>query len=227
MEEIKLFSIPIYKFKYSEHIEFKESITSFLDNNNTWQRIHSLATHVDFTNSNLHKMDMFSPINNFIQKNLELVMEDLGFQPNVQVTGMWGTRHRNDQYHHRHSHGNSFLAGIYYLNGTSKNDGTTFFSPHNSHSQIIPAIKTVHKMQNSWYNPFQEGTLLIFPSWLEHSTTPNKIEITKSIRHILSFNSMPLGPTNTDIFDRYNYQDISNAKMINTIFDDFKDIGSV
>ncbi|CAK0772710.1 hypothetical protein CCP3SC1AL1_620010 [Gammaproteobacteria bacterium] len=223
MEEIKLFSIPIYKFKYSDHIEFKESVTPFLENEDTWKRVNSLATHIDFTNSNLHKMDAFSPIKNFIQTNIELVMEDLGFQPNIQITGMWGTRHRNAQYHHRHNHGNSFLAGIYYLNGNN-NSGTTFFSPHNSHSQIIPAVKTVHKMQNSWVNPFQEGTLIIFPSWLEHSTQPNT---SKSIRHILSFNTMPLGPTNTDIFDRYNFQDISNVKMVESIFDDFKDTRSI
>ncbi|CAK0772720.1 hypothetical protein CCP3SC1AL1_620011 [Gammaproteobacteria bacterium] len=147
MEEIKLFSIPIYKFKYSDHIEFKESVTPFLENEDTWKRVNSLATHIDFTNSNLHKMDAFSPIKNFIQTNIELVMEDLGFQPNIQITGMWGTRHRNAQYHHRHNHGNSFLAGIYYLNGNN-NSGTTFFSPHNSHSQIIPPVNPTKILVN-------------------------------------------------------------------------------
>jgi len=214
MEEIQLFSIPLYKFKYEGHTEFKESVMPYLENEDTWKDSFSPKSHIHFTTPNLHKLDMFSPIQQFMQTNLELVMENLGYEPKIQMTGMWGTRHLADQYHHRHNHGNSFLAGIYYLNGNQKSSGTTFYNVHRSYTQIIPAVKTVRKMRHDWNHPFEEGTLLIFPSWLEHATSPNNFKISNSIRHILSFNSMPLGPSNTDAFDRYNYQDISNAKMI-------------
>jgi len=214
MEEIKLFSIPLYKFKYAEHDSFKQAVMPYLENEEAWKDSINPRSHLHFTNSNLHKENIFSPIQSFIQKNLELVMEDLGFEPRIQMTGMWATRHLADQYHHRHNHGNSFLAGIYYLNGTERSSGTTFFNVHRSYTQIIPAVKTVRKMQHDWFHEFEQGTLLIFPAWLEHSTSPNNLKKSNSVRHILSFNSMPIGPTNTDAFDRYNYQDISNAEMI-------------
>jgi uncharacterized protein (TIGR02466 family) len=214
MEEIQLFSIPLYKFKYPDHDNFKTAVMPYLEDEKSWKDSFTPRSHIHFTNSNLHKMSMFAPIQNFIQTNLELVMENLGFEPKIQMTGMWGTRHLADQYHHRHNHGNSFLAGIYYLNGNGKNSGTTFYNVHRSFTQIIPAVKTFRKMRHEWNHPFEEGTLLIFPSWLEHSTSPNNLKITNSVRHILSFNSMPLGPTNTDAFDRFDYRDVSNSEMI-------------
>ena len=214
MEELKLFSIPVFRFKYPSHTDFKASIMPYLWDDEVWKGAGPPNSHVEFTTPNLHKMEMFNPIKMFIQQSLEEVMENLGFEPQIQLTGMWGTRHRSNQYHHRHNHANSFLAGVYYLSGTPENSGTIFYNVHKHYTQIIPAIKTRQRLRNDWVHPFEEGTLIIFPSWLEHSTHVNNLTKTNSIRHILSFNAMPLGKTTADVFDRFNFQDVSNAEMI-------------
>ena len=50
----------------------------------------------------------------------------------------------------------------------------------------------------------------------KHRVAPNRLDVSGSVRHVLAFNSMPVGMTTSDEFDRYNYQDISAAEMITT-----------
>lgn len=213
MEHINLFSVPVYKFRFAEHETCKSKIMDYLNNEEVYK--DNSRGHIDFTGPNLHKLAQFAEFKNFVMNSLSQVMLNLGYVPEIQLTGLWATRHREHGFHHRHSHGNSFLAGVYYLNGTDYNSGTTFFS-NNRNNQIVPARlpKTNLKIRQSWSSKFEEGTLLIFPSWLEHETNINRIEKTNSVRHILSFNAMPLGKTNSDEFDRFNYLDVSDADMI-------------
>lgn len=213
MEQINLFSIPLYKFKFAEHDVHKPKIMEYLSNEEVYKA--NSRRHLDFSSPNLHKEPVFAEFTNFVMNSLNETMTNLGFVPSIQLTGIWATRHRENGYHHRHTHGNSFLAGVYYLNGTADNSGTTFFNT-NKYNQIIPARQpgSSLRIRNSWASKFEEGTLLIFPSWLEHETNVNRLGTTNAIRHILSFNAMPLGKTTGDEFDRFNYQDVSNADMI-------------
>ena len=213
MEHINLFSVPVYKFRFTEHEIYKNKMMNYLNNDQVYK--DNSRGHIEFTGPNLHKLPEFEEFKSFLMSNLSHVMANLGYVPSLQLTGLWATRHRDNGFHHRHSHGNSFLAGVYYLNGTENNSGTTFFS-NNKNNQIVPARlpKTNLKIRQSWTSKFEEGTLLIFPSWLEHETGVNRMENTNSIRHILSFNAMPLGKTNSDEFDRFNYLDASDAEMI-------------
>jgi uncharacterized protein (TIGR02466 family) len=215
MEQINLFSVPLYKFKFAEHELHKPKMMEYLNNEDVYK--DNSRGHLDFSSPNLHKLPEFEEFTKFSQDSLNEAMTALGYIPSIQLTGLWATRHRENLYHHRHSHGNSFLAGVYYLNGTTRNSGTTFFGNNRFH-QIVPARlpKTNLRIATRWSSGFEEGTLLIFPAWLEHETGVNRLNNTNSIRHILSFNSMPVGKSNTDEFDRYNYQDISEADMISS-----------
>jgi uncharacterized protein (TIGR02466 family) len=224
MECIELFSIPLYKFKFENHKEHKDSFMKYLDNDEIYRKNTRPGSALNFTSPNLHKEDAFKPFVDFSISSLESVMDDLGFLPNIQMTSMWATKHINQGFHHRHTHGNSFLAGVYYLHGTENNSGTTFYNTHKYSSYIIPAKKpeTHMKMHSSHATKFEEGCLYIFPSWLEHSTGMNNLAMTNAVRHILSFNTMPLGKTNHDEFDRYYYQEASTENMITYREDRFK-----
>ena len=59
--------------------------------------------------------------------------------------------------------------------------------------------------------PFEEGSLLMFPGWLEHTTDRNRNE---DPRTVIAFNVMPVGKTNVDPYDRYNYQSVEEAEMV-------------
>jgi uncharacterized protein (TIGR02466 family) len=219
MEQFNLFSTPIFKFKYDMNAELKSSVIPYLDDDSVFKENTVPGSHLHLTGPNLHKIEQFKTFKSFVQNSLEQTMQALGFEPNIQLTGLWATKHTELGAHHRHAHSNSFLAGVYYLSGYQEGlqpvPGTRFFNPNRSHCQIMPA-RTSNKqlMMMSEYNvPFVEGTLVVFPAWIEHTTMPNRTGIE---RYILGVNAMPLGLTNHDQYDRFNYQDISNADLISS-----------
>jgi len=210
-----LFSIPLYRFNFSEHTNFKAAAMNLFKDNSIFNR-NTRSQRLHFTHPNLHRLEIFKEFTDFCQASLERVMDDMGFLPNIQITSMWGTRHPQGGYHHRHGHGNTFLAGVYYLHGTKENSGTIFFNDRYYHQMIQPALSGKRLRINSSFNTkFEEGTMYIFPSYLQHQTNVNDIVQTNSERYILGFNSMPVGKTNQDEFDRFNYQSVDNVDMIN------------
>lgn len=212
MECIELFSLPIYKFKFEGHTKNVSRALQYLTDGDNYKDFTSRKT-LMFTSPDLHKIDQFKPYHEFFKTSLEHVMEDLGFEPRIELTGMWATLHSQQGFHHRHTHGNSFLAGVFYLSGNETCSGTTFYNDRNEHNIIIPKrLKDKpRKIKNHFTTTFEEGVLYIFPAWLSHNTSHNTAGIN---RMILSFNAMPVGPTNQDPFDRYNYQSVDGVELV-------------
>lgn len=211
MQTRMLFGIPVFRRKFERHEELKAQTLEFFKDKENFRSATSRDTLL-FTDANLHRLDLFKPYADFIVESLKIVMDATGFEPSIALTGLWGTVHPEGGFHHRHTHYNSFLAGVYYLDGTPQSSGTSFFNPMQYHNIIVPKFKD-RRMHNAFSTvtmPFEEGTLIIFPAWLSHNTSFNNINRTNAYRKILSFNSMPVGTTNCDIYDRYTYSDVSN-----------------
>lgn len=221
MQARQLFGIPIFRRKFDRHAELKErTLEYFKDKENFRQYSH--RPNLLFTSANLHREELFKPYTDFILDSLRIALDAIGYEPNIALTGLWGTVHPNRGYHHRHTHYNSFFAGVYYLDGGPNTTGTTFFNPITSQNIIVPKLKDGRLLRgfSEITVPFEEGTLVIFPAWLPHNTATNNIERTHSYRKILSFNSMPVGPTNCDIYDRYNYGDVSDDTTLPSVVSD-------
>lgn len=208
----ELFATPIYEKYYGKHEEFKHTVINYLKDDTIYNRNTHRQT-LKFTHPNLHKEPLFKPIVEFLHETISEVFIDLGFVPNFELTGLWATRQSvSGGYHHRHIHHNSFISGVYYLNGSENTIGTTFFS--SSIEEVIrPAVldESSMKIRYNHTTTFEEGKAVVFPAILQHSTGFNPAD---SDRIILSYNCMPIGKTNTDPFERYNYQSIENADVI-------------
>lgn len=216
MEQIDLFTIPIFKFKFDKHAELREEFLSFIKRREALVNNTRRST-LMFTDPNLHKEPIFKPYVEFAEQCVAEVMDKIGWNPSFEFTGMWGTHQQNGGYHHRHLHSNAILAGVYYLEGNLSTPGTTFFNPQQYFNVINPPsngkpllFKNAHTLK------FEEGTQYIFPAWLTHNTNVNNTDVTNSFRSILSFNVMPLGKTNTDEFDRYHFSSVSDKDMISS-----------
>lgn len=215
MQYRELFGVPMYRAKFDQHEELKASFLEFLKDEELYKR-NTTRQSLQFTHPNLHKEKLFSPFVDFVNSTLALAFEDMGYIPSFELTGLWSTKHPTGGYHHYHTHHNSFLAGVYYLDGDETSAGTSFENPCKLHNIIHPAKipNSIKKPSDNYISPFEEGTLIIFPAWLSHSTAVNS---SNNERVILSFNSMPVGMTTNDEFDRYNYQSIKEAEMINFV----------
>jgi uncharacterized protein (TIGR02466 family) len=215
MEHIPIFSVPIFKFNFNEHLEYKDKFVSYFNIKENTDKNSRPKFKTKFTGPDLHKTELFNPLFTFFKQSLEQSMITLGYRPDYVITSMWGTEHLEFGGHHRHPHSNSFLSGVYYLNGSESHSGTIFHSPY-KYQQITPAQLSKKLIKSECVTEFQEGTLYIFPSWLEHST---RINYLKESRHIIAFNSMPVGKTNVDEYDRYYYSDISDEEFNNDMVD--------
>lgn len=99
------------------------------------------------------------------------------------ITQSWANYTKPGQFHHEHSHPNSFLSGVLYINADAS-DKITFYKP--GYHQI--ELKTEnYNMYNSWtwWLPAGTGKIIMFPSSLRHSVTATE---NQTVRESLAFN---------------------------------------
>jgi uncharacterized protein (TIGR02466 family) len=104
------------------------------------------------------------------------------------VTGCWANVSAPGASHPVHHHPNNFLSGVYYLQVGPGGDTINFHDPRPQTGIIRPPVTEL-----SAHNTDQvvvrvtNGTLLVFPAYLEHSVDPNR---SPDVRISVSFNAM-------------------------------------
>jgi hypothetical protein len=198
-----MFLTPVYVFSFADHEKMKPFAMEYLQNEEVYKDYS--GNHINLTAANLYKEQIFRPFYYFMHECIQYAMDDLGYVPDHSITAMWATKQEPGMYHHPHKHGNTFLAGTYYLNGSENTFGTTFFNPDNL-LQISPNInfEKPARLNARFSTPFVEGDFVVFPAWTLHGTNPN---LGPETRYTIGVNSMPVGKTVDEPYDRFNYPD--------------------
>lgn len=105
-----------------------------------------------------------------------------------EITGCWATVLAQGAAHKAHRHPNNFLSGVYYVRTEPGADRINFHDPRPQAAVIRPpVVELTAENTDQVVVGVRSGTLLIFPSWLEHSVdaNPNPAE-----RISVSFNVM-------------------------------------
>jgi len=116
------------------------------------------------------------------------------------ITNSWATKNETSVEHYRHIHPNSIFSGVFYFQAEENASPMTvhYKSPifknfaleyHYSGYSIFNS--------NDWSFPVRTGTLIIFPSWLEHGSLKNESTVP---RQLIGFNSFVRGK-----FGDFNY----------------------
>ena len=140
----------------------------------------------------LHKDKNWKFLVEYIEKNLEEVKKNVGFEnlEKLKVSLMWINKSETLEWHHKHVHPWSVISGIIYIQGLS---GKTWFSRESEYACSFPALLPIaedEKKHNIYKHEFKEKTMILFPSNLEHSVDEN---FEKLSRRTISFNSFPSG----------------------------------
>ncbi len=220
MKEVDVFKIPVLKFKYDEAEKYKSEWVEYLDNYDKYSNFKD-SPNLKMTEPTLHKDKIFNPLRAFMTQCLYQYIRHCNMNLDIGITSMWGTKQPDDGYHHSHTHGNTFAVGVYYLHTDSeKAPGTRFNNVLNDflliRSSMIPEVTDSMRKNNktSMYSayhelPFEEGTLVLFPGWLRHDTT----QFSGKNRYVISLNSMPIGMTDQEPYDRYNFPNPKDMKL--------------
>ena len=185
------FSTPVWVNKINNHeninLELKNFIYKEKENNpegtkksnvNGWH-----SDDFDLKNENLR---------NFISeisKNIGGAINDMGWDIEsqiVKITNMWSIVNTKHAFNEKHHHGNSGLSAAYYVKAEKNAGDIVFFDPRQANVFHHPASKQVNDMNAQVRSITPEaGTLVLFPSYLEHKVNPN---LSESERIVISFN---------------------------------------
>ena len=106
----------------------------------------------------------------------------------LEITGCWATVLAPRASHKLHSHPNNFLSGVYYVRTGEGADTINFHDPRRQASVIRPpVVELTAQNTDQVVVRVSDGTLLLFPSYLEHSVDANRSD---GERISISFNLM-------------------------------------
>ena len=105
-----------------------------------------------------------------------------------EMTGCWANVLAKGAAHKAHSHPNNFLSGVYYVRTHPGTDTLNFHDPRNQAGVIRPpVVELTAENTDQVVVRVNNGTLLVFPSYLQHSVDANASD---EERISISFNIM-------------------------------------
>lgn len=207
MKEICLFTENIYEFEFQDHFKYQNSLVQTIKSGKIDNILnHKMKNKLVYSRPDLHTLPEFKSVTDFMEQCVKDTMYAMGYVPNIKINSMWSTYQKQNQFHHYHTHVNTFLAAVYYL--YCKNPrlakGTIFHNTnYPKYSSITPKLhrKTNRLTKSKYELDFIPGRIYVFPACIPHMTAPNEDEE----RIIIGMNTMPLGVADDDQFDKYEY----------------------
>ena len=192
---IPLFSVPIlYQADSGRRLTAKE--LDILDN------IELQESNNNFS-SNKHILELpgLEDLKSFCQTCIDTYATELcKVSDKFYLTNSWTTLNKQGVDHPKHTHPNSIISGVFYFEADPSTAPATF---HYKSPIFKDFALEYHYTDytifntNNWSFPVQTGTVLLFPSWLEHGSLAN--ELTTN-RRLIGFNSFVKGK-----FGDFNY----------------------
>jgi uncharacterized protein (TIGR02466 family) len=137
----------------------------------------------------LHGREEFEPLAACVGNAARSILRFLriGYEA-CEITGCWATVLTKGAAHKSHSHPNNFLSGVYYVRTRPSSDAINFHDPR-TQARVIrpPVVELTAENTDQVVVRVTNGTLIMFPSYLEHSVDANPDE---EERISVSFNVM-------------------------------------
>ena len=185
------FSTPIWVSKIENHENLNVDMLSYiadLQKKDPQGIIKSNFNGWHSNNFNL-KEDMPAKFISSISKNINTAMNDMGWDLKsqfIKITNMWSIINEEGAFNQKHHHSNSDISAAYYVSAHDECGDIVFYDPRPARVYKNPIAKSVNKL-NATINSVkpQNGLLVLFPSYLEHSVNPN---LSNKKRVVISFN---------------------------------------
>ena len=162
------------------------NIKSYQYKLNNWdnkkQKLNEIIEKIDFyqdKNSNL--LTDYGSNNNYEADVIQILKEDIikfFIEANLYnpfVSSLWFQQYNNEQCHLTHNHGALGYSSVLYINYDAK---------HHTATRFLSPFYSVTGETITYVPEVEEGTLLVFPSMINHYTLPNQSQKTRTILSI-------------------------------------------
>lgn len=194
-EMMNMFAVPLYRASLGRTFS-KTEMQFFHD---SLQGAVPAISNQSSVNKRVLSSPLMKDIRHVIEGHLAQYLQTVfntSNQVQLQITQSWLTLAGKGQSHHVHTHPNSVVSGVLYIN-LAPQDGINFYRNEDN------IWYELTKQQDTYYNAFQYfvqssvGDLLLFPSNVRHGVR----EVTSNIQRIsLSFNTFFSGQLGRDEF---------------------------
>ncbi|MBI91029.1 MAG: hypothetical protein CMQ48_03790 [Gammaproteobacteria bacterium] len=202
-EMINLFAVPVAKSPIGRN--YTDSELKYIESQ--LERPSKAIDNHASPNKNVLAHDELKDLQTIIQQHLDNYFKAVYNTSNnvaLQITQSWLTLSRKGESHHSHTHPNSVVSGVLYVN-VARNDGINFYrNEENLWFELEPS-------ETNYYNSYKihvatkVGDLVLFPSSVKHGVN----KVTEDIKRVsLSFNTFFSGEMGNPEF--------SNALRITT-----------
>jgi uncharacterized protein (TIGR02466 family) len=189
-ELIQLFATPLLISKYpkdlTKELEFVKNLEYKRENKDETGQLlnHQSSNTFLFDAPELQEVVEF--VNAMLQFYVKNIME---CKDELIVTQSWSNKTKQGERHHEHSHPNSIISGVFYLQN-NKNLPPIQFRRQITHSFSLNVEKHNNFNSATYLLPAENGELLLFPSTLTHSVLDNKSD---EDRISIAFNTFTKG----------------------------------
>jgi uncharacterized protein (TIGR02466 family) len=161
-----IFPTPVYISKIDRELSIKE--LSFIDKTkldvyknegNTTSNDNYILNNKEFENL---KKELDLRVQDYFDK---IICPENNITP--YITQSWLNYTETNQYHHKHTHPNSLVSGVFYINCDKEYDKIKFFN--DTYKTIKFEIKEWNIWNSeSWWFSVKTGDVILFPSSLTH-----------------------------------------------------------
>lgn len=176
-----LFPIAIGRDRLSKELTPKE--LKFLTTQEMQQNTGNVSSADSYILDNKELTDLRNELLKIVRKYFKAVYAPAD-DVDAYITQSWVNVTEPKKFHHTHKHYNSFISGVFYIQGEQGVDKIQF---HKSGYELIKIIPTEWNLYNSmsWWYPVSTGDVILFPSNLSHEVP---VTDSSSSRISLAFN---------------------------------------
>ena len=185
------FSTPVWASKIADHQIINKQILSYILDLQKKDSEGVKKSNFNGWHSHDFNLNEDAPKNftQAIKLNINQALKDMNWdleKQEVKITSMWAIINEKGAFNQRHHHGNSDLSAAYYVTAGKNCGDIVFYDPRPAPVYRHPVAKSPNIL-NASVNSVQpeEGLLVLFPSYLEHSVNPNN---SNNKRIVISFN---------------------------------------
>ena len=175
-----IFPTPVYITKLSR--KFNETEMSLFKNFETIKNVGNLSTKENYILNNKNLLNLKKQLLSMTQDYCNNIICIKNVKP--VITQSWLNYTKENEYHHKHNHSNSYVSGVLYIDVDENNNKIYFYK--NKFETIKPEVKEYNCFNSdTWFFPVKNYQVILFPSSLEHSV---ETKLSKNTRISLAFN---------------------------------------